>query len=326
MNEIPWTDGERDGPLGNIYCGRCLSEQAVLLLNTTFVSNEACPLCKHDDPQSNPQETDEEHRTKRERAADLFFQDRLQNMYDLEFPRPDLRPPEHDHESEQLAEERKLQRFDFLCERPEIVRLRRRIFQNCPFTGEEAGALTLLDVHPVLRRIVHQRHLPHLNKTEDQRRQERHLVERRDGGLELGLELLELGRVQDEVLALLRQPAELLRREPPAQGLAQLRFHGRDEADALERRPPLLGETLLFVSEHLCRVLGAVALAEVAVRGQDVRVGHGVAWVAVVDHVADGDALGGEGVPGRVVDGGPVVLRHERLRPSGPEVHGGAVF
>ncbi|KAK8134977.1 hypothetical protein PG984_006989 [Apiospora sp. TS-2023a] len=135
LDKIPWTDGEKTGGHGpsttKRYCGACVSQQGMFLMNSTFIRNEKCLLCSPKSIYHKPHEPEFEHRARRERMADHLFQTRVQNVCDLLFTRPGLRLPVT--AAARLAEARTgmTQKLTALYRQNDMLGLKGRLFMRC---------------------------------------------------------------------------------------------------------------------------------------------------------------------------------------------------
>ncbi|KAK7949202.1 uncharacterized protein PG986_010088 [Apiospora aurea] len=77
LQYIPKTESEWDSPPGKIYCGKCVSEQAVVLMASTLIGNLDCSLCLDKSIWFWSRESFDQHRAVRQQAADAFFRSRL---------------------------------------------------------------------------------------------------------------------------------------------------------------------------------------------------------------------------------------------------------
>ncbi|KAK8040007.1 hypothetical protein PG993_008418 [Apiospora rasikravindrae] len=145
VRDIPWTEGESRGRgPGKIYCGPCVSQQAVLLMSAIFVGNEACSLCRAG---GGAHETAEGHRFMRDFSADRFVQEKLKRICVLLRPSRGMRPSELDARRQHGDKVLKDWAYGTLLDVAGVERLKRRIFRDCSFLGETAGALTPQDVY-----------------------------------------------------------------------------------------------------------------------------------------------------------------------------------
>ncbi|KAK7920110.1 hypothetical protein PG985_008132 [Apiospora marii] len=140
LEKIPWTDGERPTTLVvNVkeapkrYCGVCVSQQAMFLMNSTFLRNEKCLLCKPRSRFHKCGESEFQHRARRERAVEHLFRTRLRNVCDLLFARPGLRRPEGTAAAARRADSRAIFAAELtkLHANTGMLGLRRRLLVDC---------------------------------------------------------------------------------------------------------------------------------------------------------------------------------------------------
>ncbi|KAK8040015.1 hypothetical protein PG993_008426 [Apiospora rasikravindrae] len=133
------------GKLKKVYCRSCILKQAVLLLNTTFIGSEECVLCQTPGLEV-PGETREQHRARRERAAEQLLRERLRLVASLAYPAVDTMW--HRQHAADVAEEWAGPRARFVDEwaaHPILTgpNLQRRIYGNCFFTADFASFVTI---------------------------------------------------------------------------------------------------------------------------------------------------------------------------------------
>ncbi|KAK8093544.1 hypothetical protein PG997_000229 [Apiospora hydei] len=147
LQYIPKTESEWDSPPGKIYCGKCVSEQAVVLMTSTLIGNLDCSLCLDKGTWFWSRESFDQHRAVRQQAADTFFRSRLLDVYDLIRPPVEgMRPSEYAEEYASWIETWKRENSKELRTKPWVISLRRRIFGTCRFTGDVAEALSHQDL------------------------------------------------------------------------------------------------------------------------------------------------------------------------------------